>query len=64
MGALWDAKEHCFRQGYNISQCIMDYIVGEDGHEAEQIYNIPSTDKWADISSQQYFGANSEGIQP
>jgi hypothetical protein len=37
--------------------------VGEYGHEAEEIYNIPSTYKWADISSQQDFGATFEWLQ-
>jgi hypothetical protein len=30
----------------------MDYTLGEDGHEVEEIYNIQSTDKWTDKSSQ------------
>jgi len=37
--------------------------VGEDGHEVEEIYNIPSIDRWANRSSQQDFGATFEGIQ-
>jgi len=40
----------------------MDYIVGEDGHKVEEIYNIPSRDIWANRSSQQVFGAASEGL--
>ena len=47
-----------------ISQCILDYIMREDGHEVEEIYNIPSTDRWADISSQHDFGATFDQIQP
>lgn len=64
MGALWDTKEHNFRWGYKIPQCIMGYILGEDGHKVEEICNIPSTNRWIDKSSQQDFGAASEGIQP
>jgi len=63
LGALWDSKEHHFIQGYKISQCILDYIVGEDGHKVEDIYNIRSTNIWADKSSQQDFGVASKGIQ-
>jgi hypothetical protein len=37
--------------------------VGEYGHKVEEIYNIPSTDIWEDISSQQEFGASFEGLQ-
>ena len=62
MGALWDTKEHHFNQGYNISQCIMHYIVGEYGHKVEEIYNVPSTDRWDVRSSQREFGVASEGI--
>ena len=64
LGALWDTEEHHFKQGYKISQCIMDYIVGEYSHKVEDIYNIPSTYIWANISSQQDFGTTFEGIQP
>ena len=42
----------------------MDYIVGEYGHKVEEIYSIPYTDRWADKSSQQYFGIASKGTQP
>ena len=38
--------------------------MGEDGHKVEEIYNITSTYRWVDISSQLEFGASSEGIQP
>ena len=50
--------------GHQISQCILDDIVGEDGHKVEEIYNIPSTDKWENKSSQRDFGATFEGMQP
>ena len=43
---------------------ILDYIMGEDGHKVEEIYNIPSIDRWTYKSSQRDFGAASEGIQP
>ena len=36
--------------------------MGEDGHEFEEIYNIPCIDRWADKSSQQDFGAASKGL--
>ena len=59
-----DKSRGLFQIGHNISQCILDYIVGEDGHEVEEIYNITSIDRWADRSSQHDFGATSEGLQP
>jgi hypothetical protein len=37
--------------------------VGEDGHLAEEVYNFPSTDRWAYRSSQHDFGATFEGLQ-
>jgi hypothetical protein len=37
--------------------------VGEDGHKVEEVYNIPSTDRWENKSSQQDFGATFEGLQ-
>ena len=37
--------------------------MGEDGHKVEAIYDIPSTDRWSNISIQQEFGAASDGIQ-
>ena len=37
--------------------------MGEDGHEVEEIYNIPSTYGWENRSSQQDFGATSKGIR-
>ena len=41
----------------------MNYTLGENGHEVEEIYNIPLTDKWVDKSSQQVFGAAFERLQ-
>jgi len=63
LGALWDTKEHHFKQGHKISQCNLDYIVEEDRQNVEEIYNIPSIDRWADISIQHDFGTTSEDIQ-
>ena len=40
LGALWDTKEPHFRYGYKICQCILDYIVGEDGCEVREVYYI------------------------
>ncbi len=37
LGTLWDTKEHRFRNGYKISQCILEYIMGEHGYEVEDI---------------------------
>ena len=37
---------------------------GEDGHKVEEIDNITDTVRWEHRSSQQDFGATSEGIQP
>jgi len=37
--------------------------VGKDGHKVEEIYNIPSIDKWTGKSSQHEFGAAFEGLQ-
>jgi hypothetical protein len=45
-------KEHHLTQGYQIYQCLLDYTLGEYGHQVEEIYNIPSTNKWVDKSSQ------------
>ena len=42
----------------------LEYILGEDGHKIEVIYNIPSTGRWEDKSRQEDFGAASKGIQP
>ena len=41
MGTLWDTKEHHFRQGYKISQCIMDNNMGEHGGQsAPDLYDF------------------------
>jgi hypothetical protein len=44
----------------------MNYNLGEDGHEVEDIYSIPSTDKWEDrwkkISTQHDNGMVFEGL--
>jgi hypothetical protein len=63
MGALWNTAEHHLRKGYHISQCLLEYTFGEDGHEVEEIYNTPSTDRWEKKSSQWDFGATFEGLQ-
>ena len=39
-------------------------IVGEYGQKVEDIYNVPSANRWSDRSSQQDFSASSQGIQP
>jgi len=59
MAALWDTKEQHYRQGYKISQCILDYIMGQYRHKVREIYNIPSKVR----SGQWDFGVSSEGIQ-
>ena len=40
-----------------------DHTLRENGHEVEDINNIPSIDIWEDISSQQDFGASFEELQ-
>jgi hypothetical protein len=37
--------------------------VGEYGHEVEDIYNIPSIDRWTDKNIQRDFSAAFEGLQ-
>lgn len=37
--------------------------MGEHGHKFEEIYVIPSIERWVDISNQQDFGAASKGRQ-
>jgi hypothetical protein len=37
--------------------------VGEDGHKVEEVYNIPSKDRWVEKISQRDFGAAFEGSQ-
>jgi hypothetical protein len=41
----------------------MDYTLGEDGHQVEEIYSFPSTDRWANKSSKQDIGSSFEGLQ-
>jgi hypothetical protein len=41
----------------------LDYTLGGDGLEVEDIYSIPSTDRWVEKSSQKDFGATFEGLQ-
>jgi hypothetical protein len=63
MGALWDTKEHHLKQAYQISQYLLEYTLGEVGHEVEEIYSIQSTVRWVDKSSQQDLGVAFEGLQ-
>jgi hypothetical protein len=41
---------------------ILDYTLGEYGHQVQEIYNFPSTDRWVDKSSQQDTGSTFEGL--
>jgi hypothetical protein len=37
---------------HQISQCFLEYTLGEYGHQVEEIYNFPHTNIWVDKSSQ------------
>jgi hypothetical protein len=63
LGELWDTKEHHLKQGYQISQCLLEYTLGEYGREFEEIYNIPSIERWVDRSIQHEISTTFEGLQ-
>jgi hypothetical protein len=42
---------------------LLRYTLGADGYQVEEVYNFPSTDKWADKSSQHDIGKAFEGLK-
>jgi hypothetical protein len=42
---------------------LLDYTLGEDGHQVEDIYNFPFSDRCTYISSEHDIGSVFEGLQ-
>lgn len=56
-------KRSKYTLGYYISQSLLDYTLGEDGHQVEEIYNFPSSYRSENRSSEHDTGLVFERLQ-
>jgi len=57
-------KYHHLRYIYYNDQCLLDYTLGENRHNVDEIYKLPSTNGWTNRNGEHDICSALEGLKP